>query len=271
MAEATALRATPDIGGVWRVLGNETAKGLLILWSHRVTLVPQVANMAVMYLALQYVIGGGGLVRELLPATTLAYATYVLGYIALLKMSAGIAEEMNTGTLGQSMLSPLPAWALSIGRLGATLVEGTVVAGIIGIGFVVALDIDIPLRWAALLPLALTVIDVGGFALLIGGLTLTIASIGAVVHVIQGLVMMLNGSLIPVYLYPPALEVVAKLTPSTLGIDATRSVLFENASLAEVWSNGSLPLATVHAGVMLLLGWIVYQRNTRRALREGRL
>jgi ABC-2 type transport system permease protein len=271
MTSLTIRPTGPGLGGIARMLGNETAKGLLILWSHRVTVIPQIATLAFTYLALQYFVGGGRLVRELLPATTLAYVTYVFGYIALLKMSAGIAEEMNTGTLGQTHLSPLPAWLLSVGRLGATLVEGAVVAAIIAVGFTLGLDIDVPLRWPALVPLAFTIADVAGFALLIGGLTLTIASIGAVIHVIQGLVMMLNGSLIPVHVYPPALEVVAKLAPSTLGIDATRQVLFGHASVAQIWSNGTLPLAVLHAAVMLLLGWIVYQRNTNRALRQGRI
>jgi ABC-2 type transport system permease protein len=254
-----------------RMLGNETAKGLLILWSHKVTLLPQVTMLAVMYLLFQLVLGGGHLVTELLPATLFAFLVYVIGYLALLKMAVGLLEEVNAGTLEQIHLSPLRAWQLSIGRLGAILIEGVLTAILLGGLFALTLGITVPVPLEALVPLALTLADIAGFALLIGGLALVVNSIGAIVHVLNSMIMMINGSVVPTTAFPPGLEIAAQLVPTTLGIDATRRVLFEGHGLGELWSDGSLPLTLAHAAVLLAAGWITYQAAISRGLRDGRL
>lgn len=271
----TTITVTPgapaSLAGLGRMLGNETAKGLRILWSHKIVLLPQLANMAVLYLMFQLVIGGGRLVDELLPATVVAFSIYVVSYIGLLKMVAGLMEEVNAGTLEQAHLSPLRAWHLSAGRLGAVLAEGLLTAVLLGAGFTLALGIDLPFEPAALVPIAVTLADIAGFILVIGGLALVVGSIGAIVHVINNLIMLVNGSVLPITALPPALETTAKFVPTTLGIDATRQVLFDQASLATLWTNGSLPWALLHAAVMLTVGWGTYQAAIRRGLRDGRL
>lgn len=267
---AIAQRAV-TLGAVGRLFANETYKNLLTLWAYRKTLIPELALAAFTYLAIQFFIGGGELVDELIPPTTLAYVIYLFTYYVLLKVVSGLLEEINTGTFAQTHIGPLPSWALSLSRVGAAMVQGAAVSLVVAAGFIVGLDVDFPLKWQALIPIGVTVLDVVGFALVIGGLALTIASIGAVLHVIQGLVMFLNGSLVPVETLPGWLEVVARLVPSTLGIQATREVLFQDASLASAWSDGDLSLAAVHAAAMLVLGWAVYQWNIRRGLANGRL
>ena len=270
-AIGAAAHRPVTVGAVVRMFANETYKNLLTLWAYRKTLIPELALAAFTYLALQFFIGGGELVDELIPPTMLAYVTYLFTYYVLLKVVSGLLEEVNTGTFEQTHISPLPSWALSLSRVSAAMVQGAAVSLLVAAGFIVGLDVDFPLRWQALIPIGLTVLDVVGFALVIGGLALTIASIGAVLHVIQGLVMILNGSLVPVETLPGWLEVVARLVPGTLGIQTTRAVLFDDASLAGVWSDGDIRLAALHAAVMLILGWAVYQWNVRKGLANGRL
>lgn len=265
----TTALARPGVSA--RMVGNEVAKGLRILGSHKATLVPQLAILAVMYLMFQLVLGGGRLVDGLLPQTLFAYTIYVINYVALLKLVAGLMEEVNAGTLEQTHLSPLRPGLLALGRLGAVLIEGLVSALVVGGVFVLALGIDIPVRAAALVPLLITLADIAGFALLLGGIALLVSSIGAIVHVINSVIMMINGSLVPIAAFPAALEAVAKFAPTTLGIDATRKALFEEASLGALWADGSLGWAAVHAPVLLLAGWVVYQRAISIGLRDGRL
>ena len=50
-------------------------------------------------------------------------------------------------------------------------------------------------------------------------------SIGAILHVMQGIVLFLNGSFVQVNLFPNWLAFVARLLPTTLGVEVTRSVL----------------------------------------------
>lgn len=264
----------PDqtLGVILRMLGNETAKHLLTLWHRRVIFAIEIAIMSGFYLGFQYLIGGGRFVAELLPVTMLGFLPYIVVFIALVKVVAGILVEMNTGTLEQMHLSPLPPWLLSVGLLGAVMIEGVLVAGIAGGVLAVAFDIEFPnFTWAVLVPAVLTLLDIAGFALFVGGIALTVASIGAINHVIYSLIGMINGAYVPVYAYPDWLQVVAKLVPSTLGIEVMRKLLIEDRSLAATWADHSLQWTLLHAAAMLLLGWTVYQWQIRRGLREGRL
>jgi ABC-2 type transport system permease protein len=199
----------------------------------------------------------------------------VVSYIALLRMAAGLLEEMYTGTLAQSLLSPLRPWIAATGRLAAALVEGLVTAAVVTVVYLAifaVLRVELTFTPAALVPLAVTLLDIAGFALLIGGLALIINSIGAIIHVIQSIIMFLNGAFIPIFAFPTGLELAAKiLVPTALGIDATRRLLIDGQALWQVWTDGTLPWALVHAAVLMALGWAVYQTAIRRGLREGRL
>lgn len=254
-----------------RLLGNEVAKGLLSLWANRKTLVPELAVLVAYYILVQFLIGGGRLVQALFAPALLGFASYALAYIVTLKAVAGTLEEMNAGTLEQAHLSPLPAWVLSLGRLGAAIIEAVGLTAVVSAGLILALAIHLAYRWDALLPVALTILDVAGFGLLLGGLALRVASIGAILHVIQSIVFLLNGSIVPVSLYPGWLQVVARLSPTTLGVEVTRKILLQGQSLATVWSDHVLIWLLVHSAALLVVGGAVYQWNIRRALRDGRL
>jgi ABC-2 type transport system permease protein len=257
-----------------RMLGNETGKGLRVMWVHKAPLVLELVGLSTMYWGIQLFIGGGRYVNELLAMTVIGYLAYIASYIALLRMASGLLEEMFTGTLEQSLLSPLRPWVQSIGRLTAALVEALVIAAITAAAYLAifaGMGVDVGFSWSALVPVAITVADIAGFAMLIGGIALVVNSIGAIVHVIQGIIMFLNGALIPIFAFPAGLELVAKLVPTTLGVDATRRLTTTGETLGDVWADGTLQWALVHAAIMLILGWTVYQAAIGRGLREGRL
>ena len=273
---ATASLPRVGVGTGARMVGNETGKGLRVMWVHKAPLVLQTAYMIAFYWVLQFFVGGGRFVPELLAMTFVAYLAYIVSYIALLRMAGGVLEEMFTGTLEQSLLSPLRPWVASTGRLTAALAEGLITVAIVTafylVLFFLVVDVELTWRTSALVPLAITLTDVGGFALFIGGVALIVNSIGAIIHVIQGIVMLLNGALIPVFVFPTWLELTSKVfVPTTLGMDASRRILTGSETLGHVWSDGTLPWALLHAAVMLFVGWAVYQAAIRRGLREGRL
>jgi ABC-2 type transport system permease protein len=272
----TTTVSTPSPALGLRMLGNEIDKGLRVMWVHKAPLILQIAYVLAFYWVLQLFVGGGRFVSEVLAMTFVAYLAYIISYIALLRMAGGVLEEMYTGTLEQSLLSPLRPWVASTGRLAAALVEGLITAAIVTASyltlFLVVLDVELTWRWSASIPLAITVADIAGFALFIGGVALAINSIGAIVHVIQSIIMLLNGAFIPVFVFPAWLALTSKIfVPTALGMDATRKILTGDESLGHVWSDGTLPWALLHAAVLLLLGWTVYQAAIRHGLREGRL
>jgi ABC-2 type transport system permease protein len=94
-----------------------------------------IAANAASFLVLRFFIDGGHILQPLLLATLPGMAAAAAASIASLAASGGVAEEINAGTLEQTHLSPVPAWALAAGRLGALTLEALLVAAILGIGW----------------------------------------------------------------------------------------------------------------------------------------
>lgn len=254
-----------------RIVANETAKGLRIVWAHRATLISAVFTTLVLYLAIQYFLGDGAILDELVALTAPGLFAYIVAFLATLRLVAGLLEERNTGTLEQSHLSPAPAWQLVIGRLTAAMIEAVAVATVVVGSVIVIRDVDYMMAWPALLTIALTLASIVGLALLLAAASFVLPGIGALLHIIHGLLLMLNGTVIPPELFPRWLELIAKLLPSTLGISATRRVLVDGASLTDLARLGSLGWLVVHTVVVVAGGWVAYQWQARRALRDGRM
>jgi len=116
------------------IVGNEAGKGLRLLWRRRPALAMGGAANAASFLVLRFFIDGGHILQPLLVATLPGMAAAAAASIASLGASGGVAEEINAGTLEQTHLSPVPAWALAAGRLGALAVEA-LAAVLLGLGW----------------------------------------------------------------------------------------------------------------------------------------
>ncbi len=267
--EISLWRATPAV--VLTVIGNEIRKGLLILWAHPASIVLAVATAMLIYLGVQFIIGQGQLPGDLLPPTLVAFTAYMFLWTASLAMVADLVEEMRTGTLGQTHLSPVSPSLLILGRLATASVQGVLVAASAAAVPLVVADIPIPTRWEAMLPFTLTLVNGLAFTLLFAGIALAEPFIGEVHHLVTGLIGMLNGSYLPVVLFPDWLEPIVRLLPTTLGIEATLKVLFQQHSLGDLWADGSLPWLIAYTLALTAAGWLVFVRNQRTAMRDGRL
>ncbi len=69
MATTTVLPTGAAFGAGLRMLGNETSKGLRVMWLHKARLILQLALMSVMYWIVQFFVGGGRFVYEVLAMT----------------------------------------------------------------------------------------------------------------------------------------------------------------------------------------------------------
>ena len=264
-------RHDPQIVAATRAVLNETQKSLWLLWRHRSVVLLEILTMIPFYLFLQFILGNGTINRALVPPTLLAFLTYPILFIATLKLVGDLLEEVNGGTFEQMHLSPFSPTFLLVGRLGALVLEGVLIAVITGVGMTWMLGVSIPLRVASALPAALTVIDIAGFALLIGGLALVLPQIGAIVHLFSGLILLLNGTFIPLEWYPGWVQTLARFLPTTLGIEAVHKVLLEGQSLSSIWADGTLPWLVIHTAGLFVLGWLVFLLNDRRVMRQGTL
>jgi ABC-2 type transport system permease protein len=252
------------------MVANEIVKGLRLRWAYRATVIPELFGAVVMYLMVQYFVGGGQILDALVEDTAPAMFALVVGYGALMRIVSGLLEERNAGTLEQVHLSSLPTWQ-ALGRLGAVMVESLLVGTVATACVLVALRVDYPLDVQALVPLGLMLAGIGGFVLLIAAASFTYPGIGALVHVIQMLIMMVNGMIVPVEVFPGWLEAIAKLVPTTLGVAAIRRILTDGDSLADLVIDRSLGWLVLHTALLVVAGWAAYQWQVRRALRDGRL
>ena len=269
--DAQADGRAPARGWRWRILGNEVAKELRIVWARRAMLPATVATTLVTYLAIQYFLGGGQVLDRLVAITAPGLFAYIVAFVASLRVVAGLLEERNTGTLEQTHLGPVPGSHLVGPRVLAAMVEATLVGAVLVVGVVVVRGVAYAGGWAVLLPLALVLVDIAAFALLLGAASFTFPGIGSVVHVLQMMVMALNGTIVPPELFPRWLELVADLAPTTLAVTTTRTVLVEGRTLGHAWDTGALGWAALHAAAFLAAGWVAYRIQVRRARDDGGL
>jgi ABC-2 type transport system permease protein len=257
--------------GAMQATANEAWKGLLIRWSYKFNIVVETAMIAFIFIGISFFMGDGELDPVQLAPALVGYVIWFYALIAISNMSWGLREETQTGTLEQLYLSPYPVWLLLLGRTLATLILSTFEVLLAAIPMVLLLRLEIPLRWEALPIGLLTLAGLYGFGFVIGGAVLIFKQVEALANLAQNLLLFLNGSLLPVDRLPPWLEAFALTLPSTRGIIVLREVLFEDASLAQLWADGQLPSLLINTALYLVGGIAIYLLCERRARRRGLL
>ncbi|MEU4549201.1 ABC transporter permease [Nonomuraea dietziae] len=251
------------------VLGAEIGKGLRVQLAHPIGHVITLLISTMMYLGLQFVLGQGELRQDVLPQTLVAIGGYWFLQYAGLVMVADLIEEKRAGTFAQAQMTPAPPWLPMLGRLITASVFGLAVAAVAALVPMLTAGIAIPLRWAALLPAMLLGINVLAFTFLLAALALVSPMIGALQSLFTSLVLLLNGSFLPLALYPDWLAALARVLPTTLGIEAITQTLFEGRTVADIWSGGTLPWLIAHTLALTVAGGLLFVRNHRRALQES--
>lgn len=254
-----------------RVIVNEIAKGLRNFWANRLAVGTGMVSFGALYLGMMFVIGRGRLPDELLPLTVLGMAAYATLWIGSIQLVGDQLEEMRAGTLEQTHLSPVPPALLILGRVVSTGLQGLLVAAALVATVAVGAEMALPWRWGAVVPLALTLVQALAFSLLFAGVTLAVPFVGEVHHVAVSLIAFFNGAFLPVAQFPDWLQALARLLPTTLGIEATIDLLHGGSSLAELAADGTLPALAAYTAALGVLAWVVYARNYRRALVSGDL
>lgn len=249
---------------------NEAGKGVKLFWRRRGAIIATLIASIIMYLAFTLVVGGGQFSRPLMVLTLPGLMAYVVAVGAALQGSAGISEEINGGTLEQSQLGPGPQSLQMFGRLSGPLFEGLFVAAVLGIGLALIFGLSFEPRPTLLLPVLLTVLDGIGYGLLMTALTLRVASIGALVHLLNGAVLFLGGTILPIMAFPDVTHAIARFIPTALGVEVINTVL-SGRPLSATWSDGTLPWLIVHAIAFVTVGWVLYLAFFHRARREGGL
>lgn len=252
-------------------MGNETYKRLLIIWDYKFDVLAQLIMIGVIFIGASYFMGGGQFDPGQLGALFVGYIVWFYARIVITHTSADLAGETQAGTLEQMYITPVPTELLILGRMLATLISTTLMVVLTGLGLVLLLHIQLPLRWDGLPVLLLTMVGLFGFTLMLSGAALVFKQVELLADFTQNALLFLTGALLPVSRFPVWLADVAKTLPITQGIVVLRSVLLNGLSLSAVWANGSLILLLVHSTVYLCAGWLIFKWCEHIARKQGTL
>ncbi|MGH2603193.1 MAG: hypothetical protein ACRDJ9_27895 [Dehalococcoidia bacterium] len=175
---------TWGVGRTLTAVGNETVKGLRHGWSGRLQILIEMPLFVIFVLLLGYTVGKGEAIAETgqvdwsldpqrMAWLFLGMATYMYTYLHLQKMFWRLLAEIQSGTLEQTYLSPLPSWVHVVGgRIVAAIAETAIVVGVLFA--VTSLIVRLDLAWHvdALAALVLLIVGAAGFALAVAGITL---------------------------------------------------------------------------------------------------
>jgi ABC-type polysaccharide/polyol phosphate export permease len=263
-------------------VGNETVKGLRHGWGERLQILIEMPLFVTLVLLLGFTTGKGDTIAvtgELDWSIDTGHASWLIigmivfiyTYLHVQKMFWRLLNEIQTGTLEQTYLSPLPSWAHVVaGRIVAAIAETAVVAGVVY--FVTNLFVPIDLQWraAALAPLALLLMGAAGLALIIAGITLVWKRIQILNDLILLLTFFLSGAVLPFAEMPGWAETAGKPIFMTHATEALRIIMVDGDALQWSGTGGWAWLLGTAAG-WFAGGLLVFRLAERTAQRHGSL
>ncbi len=263
--------AKPGIRAFAAAISNEIEKGLIDLWRGEVASLLELILFALMFLAITFALGKGALHREQVAPLLVGFVGYIFFHMQTNRLFWGLLGEVQSGTLEQMYLSPLPSWLLTIGLQVASIVEAAISALLLYLFIDLIAQLTIPLRWAALLPLVLLVLGSVGYSLILGGLTLLFKRLEILKELFQVAVLIFGGVLVPLDRMPGWMATIARFLPLTPGIEALRKILLEGISLGTLAGDGTLLWLVGSAAAYLALGIAIFHWCERIAKRRGTL
>ena len=252
-------------------IGNEVAKGLIDLWRGKVASFLELILFGLFFLAIVFAVGRGAFHLELVAPLLIGFVGYLFFHMQTNRLFWGLLGEMQSGTLEQLYLSPLPPWVLTIGLQVASVVEAALSALVFYVFVTLVAAVTIPLRWTALLPLLLLIAGSVGYSLILGGLTLRFKRLEILKEVFQVVVLIFGGVFVPLSRMPSWMAAIARFLPLTPGVETLRKTLLDGVSLPTLAADGTLLWLVGSATVYLLLGIAIFRWNERSAKRRGTL
>ncbi|MGH3680914.1 MAG: ABC transporter permease [Natronosporangium sp.] len=267
---------------VHTIIGNEVVKGLRLGWSERVQILIELPLFVSFVLLLGYTIGTGDQIVatgqvdwRLDPQHAtwlfLGVGAYTFSYLLLQKVFWRLLAEIQTGTLEQTYLSPVPPWVhQAIGRPLASIAETALVVAVMYGVTSLAVRLDLAWRLDALVPLAALILGAVGLALVAAGLALVWKRIEMLNDLVLMLVMFFSGAALSLDAMPAWAGPVTDSLFMTHAIEGLRVVMLDREPLAG-WGTGGLVWLAVTAAGWFLAGVVVFKLGEGTAQRRGAL
>lgn len=263
-------------------LANETHKGLLGVWKERAQILIELPLWFALFMLMNATVGSGEQIAAggRLDFTSagqagvrfVGFAAFILFYLQSSKLYWRLLGEIQSGTLEQVYLSPMPSWLITAaGRVVATMLEALVTVSAVFLGVSLIVDLGLPWRAEALVPLLFFVTATIGYSLVLGGLTLVWKRVEMLAEGLAVLALLLAGIFLPLQVLPGWLAALGRLFPLTHSVEYLRAVLFEGRSLTTLWGDGGLVWVIASALGWLLAGMAAFSLGERIAKRRGSL
>lgn len=263
-------------------VGNETVKGLRHGWAERWQVLIEMPLMVTFVLLLGYTVGQGetivstGQLDWTLEPRHAAWlfigmAAFVYTYLHLQKLFWRLLAEIQSGTLEQTYLSPLPSWVHVVGgRVVAAIAETALVVAVMFGVTSLAVDLDLHWRLVTLVPLALLIVGAAGFALMVAGITLVWKRIQMLNDLVLMGVMFFSGAVLPSAEMPAWAEAVGTPIFLTHSVEGLRTVMLDGATIT-VSGHGGLIWMLGTTAAWFVAGLLAFRVCERIAQRQGSL
>lgn len=253
------------------MLGNEIAKGVVDLWRGKFALVLEMIAFSLFFLVITFAQGKGSFQQVAVAPLLLGFAGYLFFHMQTNRLFWGLLGEIQSGTLEQMYLSPLPSWVLLLGLTVASIAEALITTVLMYLLIHLVVPVTIPLRISALLPLVLLVVGSVGYSLMVGGLTLRFKRLEILKELLQAVVFIFGGVFVSLDHMPSWMATVARFFPITPGIAGLQQTLLAGGSLGTLTSNGTIFWLIGDALAYLGLGILIFGWCERMAKRLGTL
>jgi ABC-2 type transport system permease protein len=243
-------------------IGNEVVKGLRHGWAERTQILIELPLFVSLMVMLGFTVGKGedivaGRMRWTMDSERaswmfLGLAVYILVQLQIQKMFWRMLAEIQTGTIEQTYLSPLPSWVHTIvGRAISAIIEAGLVVTVMYV--VTSLVVDLRLTWRpdALLPMALLLAGAAGFALIIAGLTLILKRIEMFNDLVLLFIMFGSGVIITADRLPRFLHDVSPFLFLTHPLAGIRTIMLDDGAPG-LWGQDGYVWQTA-----VTVGWVV--------------
>jgi ABC-type polysaccharide/polyol phosphate export permease len=270
------------VGKASIAVGNEVVKGLRHGWAERTQIVIELPLFVSFMLMVSFIVGHGDQVvatgrmswnldRETTSWLFLGVSLYTFLYLLIQKLFWRLLAEIQTGTLEQTYLSPLPSWVHTVaGRAVAATAEAAIVVGVMYAVARLVVRLDLTWRFDVLIPLALGLVGSTGFALIIGGLTLRWKRIEMFNDLVLLIFMFFSGVIIAVDRLPSFAASISPYLYLTHVTEGVRQLMLYDQSLGLAGIGGYGWTVATSVG-WFLAGFAIFQLCEQAAKRSGSL
>ncbi len=262
-------------------VGNEVGKGLRFGWAERKQILLELAMFVPFFLLFAALVGQGdnivsgtfewshdsGVTAWLL----VGFVGAEFFYLQAQKLFWRLLGEIQTGTLEQVYLSPLPSWLVAaVGRVLATTLETMVVVVSLYAATELAIGVDLDWHPAVIVPAGFLIVGSIGYSLAVGALTMAWKRIEMLNDMLILVVYFAGGVMVPLDDTPGWLAVIGRLLPITHPIEASRSILLDGHGIALTGDGGLVWMVAVTAG-WVAAGALAFHAADRIVRRDGTL